>query len=259
MQHSVRYIVMFAAAICVVCSIFVSSAAVLLRDRQEENKVLDRQSKVLSVAGLIEADESLTPDEIRARYEENIKPVVIELATGEPAEGIEPSEFDQKAAKADPARSTEAPANEAKVQRLPNHALVYELMEGEEIKALIFPIEGKGLWSTLYGFLALDADANTVKGITFYEHGETPGLGGEVDNPNWKALWPGRKMFSGGEPKLGVKKGQAGPPDKDPYQVDGLSGATITSRGVTHLVRFWMGDDGFGPFLSKYRKEKGIQ
>ncbi len=259
MQHSVRYIVMFAAAVCVVCSIFVSSAAVLLRDRQEQNKVLDMQSKVLSVAGLMDADEAPTPDQIHERFEKNIKPVVVELKTGEVAEDINPAEFDQQAAKADPATSTEAPKNEARVQRLPNHALIYQLVDGKEVQALIFPVEGKGLWSTLYGFLALQADANTVKGITFYQHGETPGLGGEVDNPGWKKGWEDRKVFSGGEPKLAVKKGQAGPAKEDPYHVDGLSGATLTSRGVTNLVQFWMGDDGFGPYLSKYRKENGVQ
>ena len=108
-------------------------------------------------------------------------------------------------------------------------------------------------------YLALEPDARTIRGITFYEHGETPGLGGEVDNPRWKALWPGRLAFDDrGNPKISVKKGLAGPVDEDPYQVDGLSGATITSRGVTNLVRFWLGDDGFGPCLDKYRAEAGV-
>ncbi len=260
MQHSVRYIVMFAAAICVVCSIFVSSAAVLLKDRQEENKVLDRMSKVLTVAGLIEDDEQPTADDVRSRFEANIKPIVVELESGEIAEDIDAKTFDQRAARGDPDRSTEAPTNAAKVQRLPKHALVYQVKKGDDVEALIFPIEGKGLWSTLYGFIALDEDVMTIKGITFYEHGETPGLGGEVDNPSWKALWPGRKAFSQDwEPKIEVKKGQAGPVKDDPYHVDGLSGATITSRGVTHLVQFWLSDDGFGPYLDKFRKEKGIR
>ena len=99
---------------------------------------------------------------------------------------------------------------------------------------LIMPIEGKGLWSTLYGFLSLDADMNTVRGITFYKHGETPGLGGEVDNPNWKALWNERQAFDAdGSVEISVIKGRAGPASEDPHRVDGLSGATLTSKGVS--------------------------
>jgi len=257
-QHSTKYTVVFAAGVCVVCSVFVAGSAVALKQRQEENKLLDRQTKVLSVAGLIGEGQELSREAVAETFESYVQPSVIELSSGASTD-IEPDTFDQKAAAADPATSSDAPDNSAKVRRLPNNALVYEVQKDGKLEALIFPVEGKGLWSTLYGFLALEADANTVKGITFYEHGETPGLGGEVDNPRWKALWPGRKVFdSAGAPKLGVKKGAAGSPEADPYQVDGLSGATITSRGVTSLVQFWMGENGYGPYLDRYRKEKGI-
>src|SRR5262249_21974321 len=145
--------------------------------------------------------------------------------------GIEAAGFDQRKAQKDPAQSHEAPPNQAKVLRVPNNALVYNVLKNGQVDTIILPIEGYGLWSTLYGFLALDKDGNTVKGITFYQHGETPGLGGEVDNPKWKALWPGRKVYGpDGKPQLGVVKGQAGPAKDDPFRVDGLSGATITSN-----------------------------
>ena len=144
---------------------------------------------------------------------------------------------------------------------MPDDGLVYEVVKDDEVEAIILPIEGMGLWSTLYGYIALDADVNTIEGITFYEHGETPGLGGEVDNPRWKALWPGRKAFDErGNVKIQVKKGPAGPPSEDPYQVDGLSGATLTSRGVTNMLHFWLGEEGFGPYLdrlSEARTTKG--
>ena len=132
--------------------------------------------------------------------------------------------------------------------------MVYRVVQDGEFKAVIVPISGQGLWSTLYGYIALAADTQTVVGITFYEHKETPGLGGEVDNPRWKRLWKGRKVYDGrGRPLINVKKGVAGPPETDPYNVDGLSGATITSRGVGNLVRFWLGEDGFGPYLTAAR------
>jgi Na+-transporting NADH:ubiquinone oxidoreductase subunit C len=132
--------------------------------------------------------------------------------------------------------------------------MIYHVMEAGSVARLIIPVEGKGLWSTLYGFLALEKDVDTITGITFYQHGETPGLGGEVDNPKWKALWKGRKAFNADqEPTIEVLKGQAGSVQDAPHHVDGLSGATITSRGVTYLVQFWLGEHGFGPYLAKFR------
>lgn len=252
MQHSTGYIVGFAVAICLVCALFVSGSAVGLKERQDANILLDRQKKVLTVAGLIEEGQSLEAAGIAELFESNVQQRVIDLATGEFNLDVDPASFDQKAAASDPTTSREAPANAAKVRRLPNQALVFDIIENGERTALIIPIEGYGLWGTLYGYLALAPDARTIVGITFYEHKETPGLGGEVDNPRWKALWPGRLAFDErGRPAIAVKKGAAGAPAEDPYQVDGLSGATITSRGVTSLLRFWLGEDGFGPYLKK--------
>jgi Na+-transporting NADH:ubiquinone oxidoreductase subunit C len=259
MQHSARYVILFAAAICVFCSIFVASSAVLLKDRQEANKALDVQKKVLVVAGLMTEGEKLDPAEIRRRYDKSIKPMVVDLRTGNVVDGVDPASFDQRQAAADPDTSHVAPPNKAKVARVPDRALVFEVVEDGTLRSIILPIEGKGLWSTLYGFLALAPDGRTINGITFYEHGETPGLGGEVDNPRWKALWKGRKAFDEDwKPAIVVAKGQAGSVEADPYRVDGLSGATITSRGVTNLLAFWLGDDGFAPYLAQKRSQKGI-
>lgn len=259
MQHSTRYIVLFAAAVCLVCAVFVAGAAVGLKDRQDANKLLDRQQKVLTVAGLIADGAKPSPAETAALYESSIQAKVIDLATGDPNTAIDPSTFDQLKASKDPERSHPAPENPSKIHRLPNQALVFDVVQDGEKKALILPIEGYGLWGTLYGYLALAPDTRTVVGITFYSHKETPGLGGEVDNPRWKALWPGRMAFDErGAPKIAVKKGAAGSPAEDPYNVDGLSGATLTSRGVTNLLRFWLGENGFGPYLAKYRAQAGV-
>ena len=150
-----------------------------------------------------------------------------------------------------------APTNRAGITRLPLKSLVYERVAGDEIELLILPIEGKGLWSTLYGFLALAPDTTTIEGMTFYEHGETPGLGGEIDNPRWKSLWKGRLAYDAEwQPAITVIKGAAGPAEDDPYRIDGLSGATLTCRGVSDLVQFWLSSDGFEPFLAKFRAER---
>ncbi len=256
MQRSAAYVIAFSLAVSVVCAVVVSGAAVALKDAQEANLNAYRQRNVLIAAGLLQPGESIDAAEQQRRFEQ-IHPVVIDLATGEEAPEIDAAGFDQRKASTDPSTSRPAPPNRAQVRRLPKHALVYEVRDEQgRLKMVILPIEGKGLWSTLYGFLALDADVRTIRGITFYEHRETPGLGGEVDNPRWKALWPGRKAFDEqGRPAIAVIKGQAGPPAEDPYHVDGLSGATMTSRGVTNLVQFWLGEEGFGPYLERLRKE----
>jgi Na+-transporting NADH:ubiquinone oxidoreductase subunit C len=257
-QHSNAYIMGFAAVVCLACSIVVSSSAVALRPRQDLNKELDRQKQVLTVAGLIEPGQQVGATQVKQLFDENIVAKVVELSTGVIDESADPSSFDQRKATKDPATSRPAGPNNAGLLRVPDQAVVYERVDDGNVTMYILPIEGKGLWSTLYGFLALAPDTNTIEGITFYAHGETPGLGGEIDNPSWKALWPGRKAFNDqGEIAIEVIKGHAGPPAQDPYEVDGLSGATLTSRGVSHLVRFWLSDDGFGPFLDKVRAEQG--
>lgn len=258
MQTEAMKTVGFAAAVCVVCSIFVAGSAVALRDRQEENRVLDLRSKVLLVSDLADPGEPLAREAINQRFEENLTAMVIDLETGEPTD-IDPLTFDQRAATQDPDQSEVAPANAAKVSRVPDNALIYQKVTDGQVERLILPIQGYGLWSTLYGFIALSGDLETIQGITFYEHGETAGLGGEVDNPRWQALWPGRRAFDEGwNPEIEVIKGAAGPVASDPYRVDGLAGATLTSRGVTNLLHFWLGENGFGPYLERYRAERGI-
>ena len=257
MQHSVGYTLLFAASVCVVCAILVSSSAVSLSELQQTNARLDKMKNVLMAAGLAEATEKLSPEEVNERFR-TIKAVAIELETGRPAPDIDTAAYDQRKAAADPDTSREAPPNPSVIKRVPNHAVVYQVLDGRgEVRMLVLPIEGYGLWSTLYGFVALDADTRTIRGLTYYQHLETPGLGGEVDNPSWKALWPGRVAFDEtGATVISVIKGRAGSPQDDPYRVDGLSGATITSRGVTYMLRFWLGETGFGPFLKRFRESQ---
>ena len=256
MEHSARHTVIFTVLLCVVFSVLVSAVAVALHDRQVENQRLDRIRNVLGVAGLKELGESLSREDLTSRFESGLEARVVDLATGEYVEGVDALSFDQKRASRDQETSRPAPTNRAKVRRIPDHAVIYLIKDGTEVSGLVLPISGSGLWSTLYGFLALDVDGRTVRGITFYSHGETPGLGGEVDNPRWKARWPGRLAFNDAwDPALRVKKGQAGTPEADPYQVDGLSGATITSNGVTNMILFWLGENGFGPYLARQRTE----
>jgi Na+-transporting NADH:ubiquinone oxidoreductase subunit C len=256
--HSNAYTIVFMAAVCVVCSALVSGAAVLLSDRQQTNVLRDRQKNVLIAAGLVGRREKPSDEEIELIFDERVETVVVRLEDGDVAEDIDPRTYDARRAAQDPARRRELGENAAGLVAIPAHQLAYLVKDGEELAAVVLPISGRGLWSTLHGYLALEADLVTVRGIAFYEHGETPGLGGEVDNERWRASWRGRRAFDeDGEPAIGLVKGKAGPVDEAPHEVDGLSGATITANGVTGLVQFWLSERGFGPFLSKLKEERG--
>ena len=250
-RDSVMGTLSVAAILCVVCSVIVSSAAVGLRPLQEKNKQRFEKQNILLAAGMEEQLKTTDVDELF----ENIETQLIDLATGEPvgADTIDPDTFDQKKAAKDLELSEVIPGEDdiAGIKRREKYSRVYLLKEDGKLKSVILPVYGKGLWSTMYGFIALESDLNTISGLTFYEHGETPGLGGEVDNPKWKALWPGKQLRTASELKLEVIKGQVVSDSPDAiHQVDGLSGATITSRGVSNLVRYWI-DKGFGPYLEK--------
>lgn len=263
MQHrSTGYTLGFATAVCVVCSSLVLTAAVSLRSRQESNRLFDKQQKVLAVCGLLGATERITRQEAQRRFDENIQTRFVDLETAEELSaeafaaktGLDPAAYDPSRVLDDPALSRPAPPNSAGVRRLPRYAATFHVIKDGATDMVAIPVEGKGLWSTLYGYLALDKDGTTVRGIIFYEHAETPGLGGEVDNPVWKAKWEGRQAYDdAGVAQLRVIKGAAGTPEEDPFEVDGLSGATLTSRGVSNLIQFWLGDDAFGPYLAKFR------
>ena len=134
---------------------------------------------------------------------------------------------------------------------------IYLQKDGEEVRQIILPISGPGLWSTMSGYLAIAPDGNTIRGIRFYDHGETPGLGDQVDKEDWRALWVGKELYGDSDsPQIEVVRGfvpRDGNNAETRHQVDGLSGATLTGNGVSRLVRRWTGPDGFGPYLETYR------
>ena len=239
--------------LCVACSVLVSSAAVMLRPTQNVNKELDKKRNILTAAGLYE--EGI---DIDATYK-SVEAKVVDLSTGEYAESIDANSYDARKAAADPSMSQEtSDLDRASIKRRAKNASVYLVYKRDRIDKVILPVHGMGLWSTLYGFLALDAaDLSTIKGLVFYEHAETPGLGGEVDNPAWKALWKGNQAFDAdGKVAISVLKGRVDPADTEVrFKVDGLSGATITSRGVHHMLHYWLSADGYGPYLDRLKEQ----
>ncbi len=254
---STRYTVLFAAGVSVVCALMVAAAAVGLRDKQEVNAALYKQKNVLLAAGLAKPGQSLSAAAVQQLFDQRISVRAVELTTGQllPMDRLDTKTYDQRKARNDPELSRAAPPNEAQIARLPLYGTVYQVKAADgQIEQVVLPIEGMAMWGTAYGLLAMDRDANTVRGLTFYEQKETPGLGGEISNPKWLALWVGRKAYDANwEPQLTVIKGPAGPAAQDPHRVDGLSGATITSVGVARLVRFWLSADGYGPYLKSLK------
>lgn len=256
---SPRYTLLFATAVCVVCSLLVAGSNVLLKDRQEVNRLLYLRKNVLQASGLTAPGQRLPADEAMRLFRERVEARLVDLQTGDYVTGVDPEAYEQRRARDDPARSRALPANVAQIRRVPQVAKVYLVRDGERYSQVVIPVEGLGLYGTLYGFLALDRDTTTIRGIAFYENRETPGLGGEVDNPDWKALWPGRRAYDEGwKPRIELVKGRAGPPAESPHAVDALSGATLTSNGVTRMLRFWLDEHGFGPYLRRVREQGGL-
>ncbi len=277
-----------AFTLCIVCSFFVSSAAVLLKPRQIMNRELDIKKNLLLSSGLLQ-DTGAGRESIQKAFRQ-VEAVLVDLQSGELAETIDPDDFEMIKAAWDPVTRYMIPVakDKAKIKTRAKYARVYFVKTGsgirqtpmvpapagnretslvrkqrvpEDFTLIILPVYGKGLWSTLYGFLALEKDTLTVRGLTFYQHGETPGMGGEVDNPKWRAQWPGKTVFDEDwRPNIRLVKGGVNPALRNAiHQVDALSGATFTSRGVENLLHYWLGEDGFGPFLDKLRRRHNGQ
>lgn len=252
-----------AAILCVVCSVLVSGSAVILKPRQIENKKLDIKKNLLLACNLLE-NKNASKEEIESVFS-NIETKIIDLETGLLNTDLDVEKYDQLKASKNPKMSISIPSDKDSggIKRREKYSKVFFVKNKEtrKINLIVLPIYGKGLWSTLYAFIALSPDTTTVKGLGFYQHGETPGLGGEIENPKWTALWNDKVVFDENfNPVLKVIKGRVNPDSSNAqHEIDGLSGATITSNGVTGLIRYWLGDHGFGPYLSNLRKEGEIQ
>lgn len=243
--------------LALVCSLLVASAAVGLRPRQEANRKLDQKKNILRAADLYHGKGDVN------KLFQRIETKIINLSDGSfvKPEKINPTTFNQLKAALSEERGRDLSKEEdpAGLGRQEKYSLVYLVKKEGKLKTVILPIRGKGLWSTMYGYVALSEDLNTINGITFYQHGETPGLGGEIENANWLSGWSGKKIHNlEGEPVLRVVKGKAKTTgEESKHQIDGISGATLTMNGVNNLMTFWFGDHGFKPFLDRHKNNRG--
>ncbi|MDC0182934.1 Na(+)-translocating NADH-quinone reductase subunit C [Nitrosomonadales bacterium] len=245
---SIPKTILVAITLCLFCSMIVSLAAVKLKSIQEENQVRDKQKNILQVAGLY--SEGMNIDESFGSFE----PRIVDIENGLFTDKFNPRTFNDLKASSNPSLSIALKDDPASIGRRSNFATVYLLKNNDgTIDKLILPIHGYGLWSTLYGFVALEEDTNEIFGLQFYKHAETPGLGAEVDNPKWKAQWKGKNLRDKDE-KLMIQVSKTPGPSK--YHIDAIAGATLTSNGVNSLVRFWVGEAGFKKFLTNFKNGK---
>lgn len=238
----------FVFAVCLVCALLVSFSAVQLKPLQIANKQLDQQTKILEAAGLLD----VAGDDIVATYNKYVEAKMIDLDSGDYIEG-NPALFDERRNSRDLAKSDKPKNDIAGINRRSHDAVVFLVRnDAGAVETVVLPIVGSGLWDLMSGYVGLEKDLNTVKSVVYSDHKETPGLGAEVMNPNWKALWPGKKIYNNnGEVKASLVKG--GAKADDIHGVDALSGATLTSNGVTRTLQFWFGEEGYLPFIKKNR------
>ena len=230
---------------CIACAIIVSVTAVSVRPEQNLNVENEKKIKILAAAGI-------QTDRVDEEFSK-IKTVFVDFETDKLVI-IDPA-YDHIKAASNPDLSTVIPKADdiAVLKRRENIGTIYVWVdEQNDIEKLVLPIRGYGLWGTLYGYLSLDSDLNTVRGIEYYDHKETPGLGGEVDNPNWKSDWYGKRIYNeDGSVALYVTKGAS----STDYEIDGISGATLTTNGVSNMIKYWLGDNGYGPIIKNLNEE----
>lgn len=240
------------------CSLLVAAAAVSLKPLQDANKGLDRKKNILAAAGIYTESQPID------QQFEAVEARIVNLEDGSfvPPETIDPETFDQRQAalSEDFGRQIAPSEDQAGIRRVEKYSLVYLVRKKDHISQVVLPVRGKGLWSTMYAYVSLDADLSTIRGISFYEHGETPGLGGEIENPRWQDGWKNKRLFSddGRMEFQVVKNPSREPPERQPYLVDSISGATLTSQGVDDLMQFWFGDHGFKPFIDRIKNQGGL-
>lgn len=261
-RDGIGYIFTVAGTVCAVCALLVSAAAIGLKSQQEFWVQVDTKRNILFAAAADDEERQkfgkMSGDEVNNFFAENFRNIIIDLETGEDVSdqyGDRKATFRQievaELRKAGQYSDIPVSKDLGQIKRRENHSHVY--IRQDSTVRYVFPVRGKGLWSTLKGFLALHPDLTTAAYLTYYSHAETPGLGGEVDNAGWRSQWNGKVLFDdAGNVALTVVKGDA----SSNTEVDGLSGATITSKGVENMLRFWMGDQGFGPYLRRVRQEK---
>jgi Na+-transporting NADH:ubiquinone oxidoreductase subunit C len=241
-------------AVALVCSILVSVAAVMLKPVQLRNQLVEKSRNIIGLTGLVEPGQVLSDDEILDAVEQlDIR--VLDIESGQFVTDIDPADYDARAARNNPNLSIEIPVADdlARIGRREKYVVVYLVWNGDQLQRVILPVYGQGMWSTMYGYIALEADLNTVAAMTFYEQTETAGLGDQVQSRRWLANWQGRQIYGdAGDIRFRVASGPVAPDSPAAaHQVDAMTGATVTGDGVTRLIRYWFGPNGYATLINQ--------
>ena len=236
-MHSNRYTLIFAMAITIVLAFFLSLADSSLKEKYEKNVEVDIRKNILISLGFSPTDVLLMNNEnVESIFQNSIVGFVVDNS-GSIVDNKFPQDID------------------------PNVDLnlypIYKRVSNNITEGYSIPISGKGLWGTMFGYFSIEPDGSTAKGITFYQHIETPGLGGEVDKPWFQNNFVGKRFVDENGTLIGIQtvKGQVDDTSKEAYHlVDGISGATMTSRG---LNQFLLKDlKLYDPYFSKIRTKR---
>lgn len=241
-----------------VCSGLVSAAVVVLRPIQLNNQLLDMARNIMQLTGLLPSDQAVEDDEILALYK-SMDRRIINIDAAEFDGEIDAATIDEHRVSTNPDLSIAIPSDQDQAQlgRRGRYSQVYMVWNDEGLDRLLLPVRGSGMWSMLYGYIALEPDLNTISGMTFYEQNETPGLGDQITHGHWLDEWKGRRVYDhDGNPRFRVNEGAVAPGSAPAeYEVDGLTGATVTGNAVTSMMHYWFGPHGYQPFLLALREE----
>ena len=245
--------------VALVASTLVSATVVILRPIQLNNQLLDRSRNIMQITGLLPGDVALPDKEMLSLYK-SLDARIVDIDTAEFVSGIDPYKFDKHRAANDPETSAAVPSelDLARLGRRSSFVPVFLVWNGDELARIILPVHGNGMWSMMYGYIALEPDFNTIADATFYEQNETPGLGDQITQPGWLAQWRGRRIYDEQDDlRFAVALTRVDPASLSaPYEVDALTGATVTANAVTRLVHYWFGSHGYQPFLKHLREHQ---
>jgi len=241
----------------VICSTVVSGSVVLLRPIQLNNKLLERSNNVLQLTGLLPVGSEVEDDVLLDLFR-GLDARVVDIDAALLDTEFDPYTFDARTASADPELSVAIPAGEdgAGLGRRSRFETIYLVWRDGVLERAVLPIRGAGMWSTMYGYIALESDFNTIAGVLFYEQGETPGLGDQIASAHWQAGWAGKRLYD--ETGAVLFRVAEGPVTAGStvagYRVDALTGATVTANAVTAMLQYWFGPGGYQPLLDRLRR-----
>jgi len=245
------------ACVAIACSAMVTTAVSYFRPMQAAHASLERSRHILVAAGLLASTDSVSPRQIATRFRQ-LTVQTADLRSDEFTNTVDPLTFDFETAGALESGSTALPKEKdiAKLGRRPDLMPIYLLSKDRALDSIVLPVYGQGMWSTIRAFISLRADAKTLQSLVIYEHGETPGIGDRIEDVTWLGSWSSKQVIdeNGAVALRLVRTGKAA---ADIHGVDAITGATVTSESVVTLVRFWLGEDGYGPVLKHLKREAG--